>query len=402
MPKFAYVATGPDGATFKGMQDADTLTAARAALSVQDLDVRTIAEKRGLLQLELTKTRVKRSDLMHLSRQLAAFIRAGVPILDAIQVLGEESNSRGVQRVMAQIGEDLRAGATLSDAFERHPDDFPPFYLGILRSAELTGRLDTVLDQLSVYIERDLEARRKIKSAITYPAIVIVMSLLTVVVLATFVLPKFKVFFDSLDAELPLPTRMLMATTDFLAASWWGLLAGLVGMALCLLLGVRLTPGRLLWHGLLLRLPVLGETVRYALVERYCRVLSSMVSAGVPLTEAMTVARESVRNLVFDRGLRQAYDQMLQGDGMARPLQATKLFPTTASQMIRVGEETGSLDAQLEIAASYFERELDYKIKKVTSLIEPAVLLVSGAIVGFVAIALVSAMYGIFRTAHIS
>ena len=130
---------------------------------------------------------------------------------------------------------------------------------------------------------------------------------------------------------------------------------------------------------MLLRLPVLGETVRYAIVERYCRILSSMVSAGVPLTEAMTVARESIRNLVFDQGLRQAYDEMVRGAGLAGPLLATKLFPATASQMIRVGEETGSLDTQLEVAAQYFERELDYKIKKVTSLIEPAVLLFSGA-----------------------
>jgi type IV pilus assembly protein PilC len=302
---------------------------------------------------------------------------------------------------MAEIGEDLRAGATLSDAFERHPQDFPDFYRGILRSAELTGRLDTVLDQLSVYIERDVEARRKIKGAITYPAIIIVMSVLTVIVLATFVLPKFQLFFESLDAELPLPTRMLMATTSFIGHMWWLLLSGAVLAVLLPVVGVRFTSGRLLWHKLLLRLPVLGETVRYAIVERYCRILSSMVSAGVPLNEAMTVARESVKNLVFDRGLRQAYEEMLQGGGLAKPLQATKLFPSTASQMIRVGEETGSLDAQLEVAAEYFERELDYKIKAVTGLIEPAVLLMSGAIVGFVAIALVSAMYGIFKTANL-
>jgi type IV pilus assembly protein PilC len=401
MPKFAYVAAGPDGSVLKGVQEADTLTTARLALLSRDLDVTKIGEKRGAMQLELTQTRIKRSELMHLSRQLAAFIRAGVPILDAIRVLGEEAGSRGVQRVMAAIDEDLRAGATLSDAFERHPSDFPAFYRGILRSAELTGRLDKVLDQLSIYIERDHEARRKIKSAITYPAIVVVMSLCTVVVLASFVLPKFKVFFASLDAELPLPTRMLLATTDFLSASWVLLLAGLVVAVLTVMVGVRTKAGRLLWHRVLLRLPVLGDTIRYAIVERYCRILSSMVSAGVPLTEAMTVARQSIRNDVFDRGLRRAYEEMLQGGGLARPLQATNLFPSTASQMIRVGEETGSLDAQLEVAAEYFERELDYKIKKVTALIEPAVILFSGGIVGFVAIALVSAMYGIFRTANL-
>jgi type IV pilus assembly protein PilC len=220
-------------------------------------------------------------------------------------------------------------------------------------------------------------------------------------VLATFVLPKFQVFFESLDAELPLPTRMLMGTTAFIGHMWWLLLGSAVLAVVLPIVGVRFTAGRLLWHKVLLRLPVLGETVRYAIVERYCRILSSMVSAGVPLNEAMTVARESVKNLVFDRGLRQAYEEMLQGGGLARPLQATNLFPSTASQMIRVGEETGSLDAQLEVAAEYFERELDYKIKAVTALIEPAVLLISGAIVGFVAIALVSAMYGIFKTANL-
>jgi type IV pilus assembly protein PilC len=402
MPKFVFVAAGADGSELKGVLEADTLTSARNTLLNRDLDVTEIAEKRGAMQLELTKTRIKRSELMHLSRQLAAFIRAGVPILDAIQVLTEESSSRGVQRVMAQIGQDLRAGSTLSDAFERHPDDFPAFYRGILRSAELTGRLDTVLDQLSVYIERDLEARRKIKSAITYPALIMVMSLVTVVVLATYVLPKFKVFFASLDAELPLPTRILMGSTGFIASTWYLLLGGLVLLVVAVAIAVRTKPGRLLWHRTLLHLPVLGETVRYAIVERYCRILSSMVSAGVPLTEAMTVARESVRNEVFDRGLRQAYEQMLQGGGLARPLQATKLFPSTASQMLRVGEETGSLDAQLEVAAAYFERELDYKIKRATSLLEPTVILFSGGFVGLVAVALVSAMYGIFRTAHLS
>jgi type IV pilus assembly protein PilC len=385
----------------KGVQEADTLTSARVALLSRELDIKQLSEKHGLMQLELTKTRIKQSELMHLSRQLSAFIRAGVPILDAIQVLTDESASRGVQRVMAEIGDDLRSGATLSDAFERHPQDFPSFYRGILRSAELTGRLDTVLDQLSIYIERDLEARRKVKSAITYPAIIVVMSLLTVGVLATFVLPKFADFFESLDAELPLPTRMLMGITSFLSSYWWLLLGGAILITVGGFIALQFTAGRLLWHKTLLKLPVLGETVRYAIVERYCRILSSMVSAGVPLTEAMTVARESIRNLVFDQGLRQAYDEMVRGAGLARPLLATKLFPTTASQMIRVGEETGSLDTQLEVAAQYFERELDYKIKKVTSLIEPAVLLFSGCMVGFVAIALVSAMYGIFRTANL-
>src|SRR4051794_1738057 len=342
MPKFSYVAEAPDGARVKGLQEADTMTSARVALLSRDLSVKKLEEKHSVLQLELTKTRIKKTELMHLSRQLAAFIRAGVPILDAIRVLGEESDSRGVQRVMAEIGEDLRAGSTLSDAAERHPDDFPAFYRGIMRSAELTGRLDVVLDQLSTYIERDLEARRKIKSALTYPAIVMMMAILTVVVLASFVLPKFKDFFNSLDAKLPAPTRALMAFTNFITSAWPYIVAGLVFLALLTAIGLRTTRGRYLWHRLLLRIPVLGDTVRYMLVERYCRILASMLTAGVVLTEAMTVARESLRNLVYDRGLRVAYDEMLQGGGLAGPLQRTGLFPRTATQMLRVGEETGT------------------------------------------------------------
>jgi type IV pilus assembly protein PilC len=402
MPKFAYVAAGPDGATVKGLQEADTMTSARVALLSRDLAVHKLEEKRSILQLELTKTRIKPTELMHMSRQLAAFFRAGVPILDAVQVLGEESTSRGVQRVMAEIREDLRAGATLSDAFERHPRDFPPFYTSILRSAELTGRLDIVLDQLSTYIERDLDARRKVKSAITYPAIVMVMAIVTVIVLATYVLPKFKGFFTSLGATLPAPTRALMWFTNFISSTWLLLVAGFAVAVLIFVVALRTQRGKYVWHRLLLRLPVIGDTLTYMLVERYCRILASMMSAGVVLTEAMNVARESLRNLVYDRRLIQAHDEMLEGAGLAGPLQKTGLFPPTATQMFRVGEATGSLDTQVTIAAEYFERELDYKIKRLTSYLEPAVVVIAGAVVGFVAIALVSAMYGIYRQANIS
>ena len=396
MPKFAFVAEGLDGATVSGVHVADSIAEARGALLQKHAEVKKLVQKRSILELELTKSRIKRDELMHLSRQLAAFIRAGVPILDAISMLAEESDSRAVQQVMAAIGADLRSGATFADAVDSHPDSFPAFYRGILRSAELTGNLDTVLAQLSTYIERDLEARRKVKSAVMYPAIVLTMAFATVIVLAVWVLPKFQTFFESLEAELPLPTRLLMGTTAFLSSAWPFLLAGVALFVLSILLMGRVPSGRLARDRALLSIPVIGPTIQYALIERFCRVLSSMVAAGVPLDEAMTVARNSLNNRHYEQKLGAAHEAMLEGEGLAAPIQRTKLFPGTATQMIRVGEETGSLDSQLEVAASYFEVELDYKIKKVTTLIEPAVILVSGGIVGFVAIALVSAMYGIF------
>lgn len=401
MPKFAYVALGPDGTSAAGVHDAPTIAAARMALVQQQLRVTKIEPKKSWAQLELTPSRIKPADLMHLSRQLSAFLRAGIPILDAIRILGEENASAAARRVLAAIGEDLRSGLTLSEATDRHPSDFPDWYRGILRSAELTGNLDTVLDQLSSYIERDVEARRKIKAALTYPVIVFFMSIATVVVLSVFVLPKFEDFFASLNAELPLTTRMLLATTRFMG-EWWWLIVTVIGvLTLAGLLALRTETGRHVLHRVQLRTPVLGEAVRYAKIERFTRLLASMVNAGVPLPTAMGVATDSLKNVVFERALTRVREAMLRGEGLAQPIAATHLFPGIAAQMIRVGEDTGTLDAQLEVAATFYERELDYKVAKVTSIIEPVVITVMGGMVGFVAIALVSAMYGIFRTANV-
>jgi type IV pilus assembly protein PilC len=401
MPRFSYVATAADGAPVTGAMRAETLAEARLALLERRLWVTELEPRKSALNIELTTRRVKRVDLMHLSRQLGAFIRAGIPILDAITTLAEESDKPPVRMVMTAIAEDLRSGSTLAEAIERHPHDFPAFYRGILRSAELTGRLDVVLDQLSVYLDRDLEARRKIKGALTYPAIIAVMALGTVVVLSVFVLPKFQDFFTNLDAQLPLATRILLGVTHFLAGWWWMIVGVQLALVAAAALVVRTPPGRYAWHQILLRAPVLGETLRYALVERFTRILASMVEAGVPLPESMRVATDSLNNVVFQRALEQARTEMVQGAGLAQPIAQTQLFPGVAAQMIRVGEDTGTLDSQLEVAASFYERELDYKVKKVTTLIEPVVTLVMGGLVGFVAVALVSAMYGIFRTAHL-
>jgi type IV pilus assembly protein PilC len=401
MPKYAYSAENAEGVVLKGVQDAQTPDEARLKLLERELLVTELAVKRSF-NVDITKKRIKRDDLMNMSRQLAAFLQAGIPILDAIGVLGGESDKAAVRRVMSEITSDLRAGSTFAEAVDRFPDDFPPFYRGILHSAELTGRLDTVLDQLSRYLERDLEARRKVKSALIYPAIVATMSAGTVVILAVFVLPKFKDFFLSLDAKLPLPTRLLLAMTAFLGNWWWLLVTGLIAVVAGYFVGIRTTSGRRLRDAVLLRLPVLGVTIRFAVIERFTRLLASMMRAGVPLPEAMVVATASLRNLVFEPALQQARLQIINGAGLAEPVSATGLFPGVLTQMIRVGEETGTLDTQLEIAASYYERELDYKIKKLTTMIEPLVVLGIGLVVGFVAVALVSAMYGVFRSAHIS
>jgi type IV pilus assembly protein PilC len=393
---YAYVAEETDGQLATGRAKAADRDAMEAMLRGRGLLNIRLTEKKGLLKTELMAKRVKRVEIMHLSRQLGAFIHAGLPLVEAVHTLGAESPNSSVRSMMAEVENRLRGGDTLSNCFDAHPKIFPAYYRGILRSAELTGELDTVLAQLAKYLERDEEARRKIKSAMIYPSIIAGMSVVTVVVLSTFVLPKFKDFFAGLHATLPLPTRMLLATTDFFGNWWWALLGGMLAVALVLFVAGRTPPGRYARDRTILALPVIGDTVQYALVERFCRILSSMVNAGVPLPEALRVATDSLRNVVFSRALAGVEDAMLEGEGLATPLVRTGLFPPTAAQMMRVGEETGTLDTQLDVTAQYYEGELDYKIKKVTSLIEPIVIIAMGCVVGFVAIALVSAMYGIF------
>jgi type IV pilus assembly protein PilC len=215
--------------------------------------------------------------------------------------------------------------------------------------------------------------------------------------MAWFVLPRFKVFFAGLNAKLPLPTRMLLAVTDFFTQWWWAVLAAAGFIAVSIFLALRTRGGRYARDRFLLGIPLIGGAVRFTLVERFCRILSSMVGAGVALPEALRVATESLHNLVFMRALAHVGDAMLEGEGLAQPLSNSGIFPATAARMIRVGEETGTLDVQLEVTARYYEGELDYKLKKLTALFEPAIIIAMGLVVGFVAVALMSAMYGIFN-----
>ena len=399
MTKFKYEATKEDGTVAKGVVKSGTVGDARNKLLSKGLEATKLEEKTGLLQIEITRERVPRVELMHFSRQLAAFLRSGIPILEAITVLHDGADNKTLRKVLTDVEGSLRGGQTFLGAISDHPDVFPDYYRGMVGAAELTGQLDTVLDQLSHYMERDLEARRKIRSAMIYPIVILVMSVVTVGVLTVFVLPRFRSFFQSLDTKLPLPTRMMLAVTDFMGKWWWAILLGAAVIFVAGYLYRRSEGGRTRLDSMLLKLPVLGETVKFAVIERFCRVMASMVQAGVPLPDAMVVAGTSANNRVYVRALSQARDAMIRGEGIARPIAATNLFPAAAVQMFRVGEDTGSLDQQLGGAAEFFEQELDYKIKKVTTLFEPAVIVLMGLIVGFVAIALVSAMYGIFRSA---
>jgi type IV pilus assembly protein PilC len=397
MAKYAYSALTIDGLTVSGVEEASTLQLANDALLARGLHPEQLKERRSLWQIEITREKAKRKDVMHFSRQLAVFVRAGIPLLEGLDAIGRETRSKVLRATLDDLGARLRGGASLAEAAAAHPQTFPNFYVSVLRSAELTGNLDDALDQLAEYIERDIDTRRKITSALIYPGVTLAMAILTAGVLALWVLPKFEDFFADFDAELPAVTKALLAVTGFTGD--YGLLLVAVGAVWLgvTLVGIRTEAGRSLWDRTLLRLPVIGDMLRHAIIERFCRVMSSMTTAGVPLPIALQVSAEVANNRVFRDGILQARQAMLEGERLAGPLAATKLFPGSANQMFAVGEETGTLDHQLETAARYFDRELDVKIKRFTSLFEPAVILFIGVVVGFVAIAMVSAMYGIFN-----
>jgi type IV pilus assembly protein PilC len=397
MANFRFSAASADGTVITGTESGDAPGMVRQVLLDRNLQPISITEKRSVLQLEITQKKVKKRNLMHLCRQLAVFLRSGVSVLEALTVLIDETTDKIMKRALIGMRGSLEAGTRFSEAASLHTELFPAYAIEVLRSAELTGNLDTVLDQLADYLEREIDTKHKVNSALAYPMVVLGLAVVVSVVLVVYVLPKFKTFFNSLNAKLPLPTRMLLAFANWIAA--WGPYLGafLVVVLLLSVLASRTTQGRELRDKAILRIPIIGNLVNTAILERFCRLLASMTVAGVALPEALAVTTGATNNMVFRKGLTAARAAMMRGEGLAGPLASTGLFPGAARQMFRVGEDTGTLDDQLSAAANYLDRELDYKIKRFTTAIEPAVIIAVGVIVGFVAIALVSAMYGIFH-----
>jgi type IV pilus assembly protein PilC len=395
MPRFSYAAIDANGTAVEGTTKANTVGEARSRLLEQSLYPVKIEEKRGAFQIELTATKVKKKELMHFTRQLAVFVKAGIPLTEAMEVIGDETTDVALQRTITSMVDELRNGSTLSAAATKHPEAFPTYYIGILGSAELTGKLDETLENLAGYLERELDTRSKVVGALSYPGVVMVLALFTVAVLAGYVLPQFKPLFSELNADLPFATRALLFVADLFTIYWYipfSLTAGFVGHMMWLTKSER---GKRAKDKLVLKLPIISGIVEYAILERFCRILGAMVKAGVPLPDAMRTTTESTNNTLYRVRLEEAQVEMMEGGGFAKPLARTGLFPGAAKQMFKVGEETGTLEQQLEVASIYFDRELESRIKKFTAMFEPLMIVAVGVIVGFVAIALVQAMYGV-------
>lgn len=373
---------------------------ARLDVEAQGFTITEIREIRRWWEITVGRA-VGDSVLLQVTRQLAAFSAAGVPLLEGLGMLAQTTRNKYMRAALLTMLEDIRDGDTLPQAARVHDSVFPAYYVAMLEASERTGDVTATFETLADYLERDTNSRRAVKSALAYPAILVVMGIGAVVMLSTVVLPKFEVFFASLNTELPLATRMLLAMSAFMATWWWLIFGGLAILLVGGFLYRRTVGGRYHLDRLLLRMPVMGTLIQQIAMERFSRVLGSLSAAGVPLVDALELSQGIMGNAAYDRAVIEARSGVMRGEGLAGPMEAAGLFTMELVQILRVGEQTGRLTEQLEHAATYYAREVDYRLKNLSTLLEPIVLVVVGGAVGFVAVALVSAMYGIYTSSNL-
>jgi type IV pilus assembly protein PilC len=341
--------------------------------------------------------RVKTSDLILFSRQLSTFIRVGVPITDAIKLLHDASGSGAFRFALADICEDLEAGEAFSTAIAHHPQVFNQLYVDMVRAAEYSGTLERVLTQVATHLQRQDSAIKKLRSAMIYPAVILVLAVAVCTVLIVFVLPNFVAIFKEFHAKLPLPTQLLLAVGLFAQTYRLQILVGLMAILIASGLFLKSRPGRVFWDHTVIRLPILGSIVTYSIIERFARTLSTMLRAGIPISETFDIAMAASGNIRFKEGLGAVKSRMLTGDGFSAPLEATGLLAPMMIRMIRVGEETGTLDSSLEQIADFLSEEMDYKVRNMIALMEPTLVIAVGGAVGFVAVSVILPMYGLLQ-----
>jgi type IV pilus assembly protein PilC len=398
VPNYAYRGYTDSGQRRDGQIEASGTSAAEQALWKQGLKVvrlTTAPAKKTMADYFPSLFHISRMDIILFTRQLGTFVGAGVPMSRGLGTIAEETGSPLFKRIILVILEDLERGQNLSEALSRHPSVFPPLYVDLIRVAELTGNLEATLKELAGYLRRDLNTVRRVRTAMIYPAVIMVVATGVVIILVFFALPAFVKIFAEFHVELPLPTRILIGMVDFIRTWVLAIGAGIVAVGAGVFLTLRTARGVYAKDQLALKLPIFGPIVLSAILNRFARTLAMVLKAGVPLGQTFDAVIAGTGNRVFQRGLATVKEQMTGGEGFAGPLIRTHLFPPMMTQMVRVGEETGTLDTYLEQAADFYEEELEYRIRAMTSLIEPVMTVAVGLVVGFIAVSLISAMYGL-------
>ncbi len=340
---------------------------------------------------------IKRVELVLFSRMMATFIRAGIPILDGIEVVREQAVSPLFRRTLDDLSEQLRNGEPLSSSLARHPRVFSRLYIDMIVAAEATGELDAILDQVARYLERAEATSRRIRQAMLYPAIVLCLASVVVAILVTVVLPSFVTLFADFEAELPLTTQIMLAVGAFGGAYGMQTVGIVVAIMMVLSIVRNTTRVRRIRQRAILRAPVIGGLVKLGIESRFARTLGILLRAGVPIARAFDIATTGTGNESYVRRLSPVRDGLLAGEGITAPLKASGLFGSLLIQMVKVGEETGTLDRYLDQAAEFLDDELDYKTKQMVTIIEPMLILGVALVVGFVALSVVTPMYSILN-----
>lgn len=392
MAIFSYRATTMEGTIVEGaIEAADEKSAIERLKNSGIIPLKVAAPEEGIKK-RIT-LRSSKTDLMTFTTELSSLLSAGLPLDRSLNILSEISESREMKNIVQSILKSIREGSSFSDALQRHPKVFPRLYINMIRAGEAGGVLDVVLDKLNEFLESSKELKEHILSVMIYPAILIVTGGISIIILLTYVLPKFSVIFAELGSSLPLPTQVLLTFSNALKSYWWIVLSVMIAGWIIFKNYIKSDTGRYNWDAFKLKL--MGEVIRKLETARFCRTLGTLLRSGVPLLQALNNARDVINNQVIASAIDAVSAGAKEGKGIAVPLSNANVFPPLALSMIKVGEETGQLDSMLMKVASTYEKSLNVAIKRFVSLLEPAMILSMGLVIGFIVISMLMAIFSI-------
>jgi len=376
---FSFKAKDVSGRTVNGSLEAASEQEVLGKLSREGhfpLDVRQVTASRRLWDGDLLSalSRVKKKDLLIFTRQMRALLRAGVPVLSALRAIGQQTENPKLQKTIQVIGSEVEEGNTLSEAMRSHVKVFGELYVNTIKGGEVSGTLDQVLDQLSEVLEHELEMKAAITCAVRYPLMVVVTMFCSVFVLMTLVVPKFAALYARFQTRLPLPTKVLIGVSGFMRSYWHLLIIGAVCLMIAFARFVRSKTGRRIWHKFLSNIPVVGKLVSEIAVSRFSRMMAMLVRSGLPITRTLQVVAGAVGNALLEGEVDVLLQSVEEGSGLSPALSESKVFPPMVGQMVAVAEKSGTLDTVMEEVSRHYDAEVRYKVKNLTTLLEPMLL----------------------------
>ena len=392
MPTFTYVARTRSGTKQRGSLVATNRQAATQMLAQRGLTADKISEQAAKAKAGSRKLnkKVKSTELLVFTRQLSTIVSAGLPLLQGLDILADQTDDPNFGAVIEAVAQDVESGETFSDALRKYPRAFPDLYVSMVRAGEAGGDLDGVLLQLADYLEASEDLKRRIKSAMTYPVVAFGMILVIATGLIVFVVPQFAEIFGSFGRELPLPTKILIAMSNFLR-TWYAILV-MIAVVVGIIFGLRMygatATGKYNLDALKLRIPVFGNLQRKVAISRFTRTLSTLTRSGVAILQALEIVERTAGNEVYAKAIRQSADSVRNGETLAEPLARAEVFPAMVTRMIAVGEKTGALETMLMKISDFYDSEVRAMVDQLTSLIEPLLIGLMGLVVGLIVIAL--------------